>query len=91
MQAGWSFAESADEAGFQRADRFSACWRPRRHCATLPGADLERSHLPIPCAASIFVLAAIRSHDFHGIINSKIGDNWREVDAMRCELQGTDR
>jgi MoxR-like ATPase len=34
------------------------------------------------------VLAALRSHDFHGIIASTIGDNWREeVDAMRCELR----
>ncbi|MEG7359996.1 hypothetical protein [Pseudomonas citronellolis] len=33
------------------------------------------------------VLGAIRSHDFHGIINT-IGEGWRDaVDEMRAELQ----
>ena len=34
------------------------------------------------------VLAALRSHDFHGTIASTIGDNWRdEVDGMRGGLR----
>ncbi|SDI55167.1 hypothetical protein [Pseudomonas panipatensis] len=77
-----AFEEWWEDSGFYKfRETALSAWeaRARLNSKTVSEGLLRRIDL---------VLAAIRSHDFHGIITSTIGDNWREeVDAMRRELR----